>query len=70
MANDLVVDIGADSSDLNRGLADIKTNLAIVSDSLGEMGDKINSAFADAIGSVADVNSGLLKQNFQNCSIL
>ena len=40
LANDLVVDIGADSSDLNRGLSDIKTNLAIVADSLGEMGDK------------------------------
>jgi phage-related minor tail protein len=64
LANDLVVDIGADSSGLDRGLADIKTNLAIVADSLGEMGNKINSAFADAIGTVAEVNSGLLK--FQN----
>jgi TP901 family phage tail tape measure protein len=64
MANDLIVNINADTEDMDKGLADIKQNLAIVSGTLMEFGGKIADAFAGIVTNVLDANSSMLK--FQN----
>lgn len=65
MANDLVVNISADSEDLDRGLQNIKQNLAIVGDSLIDIGNSINDAFKNMIGSAMEASSAINKFQIQ-----
>lgn len=64
MANDLIVNIDADSSGVDEGIAGIKQNLAIVSQSLMEFGSKIADAFSGIMSSTLDAQKTLSK--FQN----
>jgi TP901 family phage tail tape measure protein len=64
MANELVVNIAADTQDLESGLADIKQNLAIVSQSLIDFGGKISEAFTGIMEGVFESQEALGK--FQN----
>jgi TP901 family phage tail tape measure protein len=64
MANELVVNIAAETQDLEKGLADIKQNLAIVSQGLIDFGGKIADAFSGVMTNVLDAQQSLTK--FQN----
>jgi phage-related minor tail protein len=64
MSNELTIEINADDSGLQEGLSDLKQNLAIVSESLMELGTSIQEAFKGAIEGLFDTQKGLLK--FQN----
>jgi len=64
MANDLIVNIDADTSDLESGIADIKQNLAIVSQSLIEFGAKIAEAFSGIMDATFGAQEAMSK--FEN----
>lgn len=65
MGNDLVVNITADSDDLDRGLQNIKQNLAIVGDSLMDIGDSINDAFKGIVDGAMDAQDSLTRFQIQ-----
>jgi phage-related minor tail protein len=64
MANELVVNIAADTEELESGLDSIKQNLAIVSASLIDFGGKIADAFSGVMENVLATQNSMTK--FQN----
>jgi phage-related minor tail protein len=64
LANELTIEINADDSGLQEGLGELKQNLAIVGQSLMDLGTSIQGAFAGVLQGVFETEKGLLK--FQN----
>lgn len=64
MSDDLIVNIGADTSDLEDGISSVKQNLAIVSGTLIEFGGKIADAFKGVMDGVFEAQKSMTK--FQN----
>ena len=64
MANELTVEINADDSGLQESIGDLQQNLAIVGQSLMDLGGSIQDAFSGALEGVFNTQKGMLK--FQN----